>query len=186
MGKTVDDVLLEMVGICESHNLNYAILGGLAVRVHGIPRPTYDVDFELTVNDRQLRDFFDAAEKLGYAVAAPYRTGWRDLVGGMPLVKLKTFLEAGHTIDVDIFVNDTPFQASVMERRLRIPFDNRQLWFVTPEDLILLKLLANRPRDHGDIADVLFVQGQLDEEYLRRWARTLQVADRLKAALSRD
>ncbi len=184
MEKTVEHVLLEMVGLCESFRLSYAILGGLAVRVHGIPRPTYDVDFELTVSDRQLRDFFDAAEKLGYAVAAPYRTGWRDLVGGMPLVKLKTFMDGGHTIDVDIFVNDSPFQASVMERRLRIQFDNRQLWFVTPEDLILLKLLANRPRDHGDIADVLFVQGQMDEAYLRKWASALQITDRLTAALT--
>ena len=54
MGKSVDEVLLEMYRICESYGLSYAILGGLAVRVHGIPRPTYDVDFELTVNDRQL------------------------------------------------------------------------------------------------------------------------------------
>lgn len=84
MGKTVEDVLLEMVGLCESFGLSYAILGGLAVRVHGIPRPTYDLDFELSVSDQQLTEFFDAAEKLGYEVAAPYRTGWRDLVGGMP------------------------------------------------------------------------------------------------------
>lgn len=184
MSKTVEDVLLEMVGLCESFGLSYAILGGLAVRVHGIPRPTYDVDFELTVSDQQLAAFFDTAEKLGYEVAAPYRTGWRDLVGGMPLVKLKTYVDVGHTIDVDIFVNDTPFQASAMERRMRILFRERQLWFVTPEDLILLKLLANRPRDQGDIADVLFVQGQLDEEYLKRWASALEITDRLTAALT--
>jgi len=49
VSKTVENVLFEMVGICESLDLSYAILGGLAVRVHGIPRPTYDVDFELTV-----------------------------------------------------------------------------------------------------------------------------------------
>ena len=186
MQKTVEDVLLEMVGICESFILSYAIMGGLAVRVHGIPRPTYDVEFELSISERQLKDFFDAAEKLGYEIADPYRSGWRDLFGGMPLVKLKTYSDAGHSIDVDIFVNDTPFQAMVMERRLRIPFENRQLWFVTPEDLVLLKLLANRPRDYGDIADVLFVQGQLDEGYMRQWANELKITDRLTIALNRN
>ena len=100
------------------------------------------------------------------------------------LVKLKTHVDVGHTIDVDIFVNDTPFQAAVMERRIRISFGDRQLWFVTLEDLILLKLLANRPRDQGDIADVLFVQGQMDEVYLKRWANALEITDRLSAALS--
>ena len=61
MTKSVEDVLFEMVGICESLDLSYVILGGLAVRVHGIPRPTYDVDFGLAVDDRQLSDFFEAA-----------------------------------------------------------------------------------------------------------------------------
>ena len=102
----------------------------------------------------------------------------------MPLVKLKTWVEIGHSIDVDIFVNDTPFQASVMERRLKIPFSKRQLWFVTPEDLILFKLLANRPRDQGDIADVLFVQGQLDNAYMRTWADHLGITDRLETILN--
>ncbi len=184
MSKTVEDVLLEMVGLCESLSLNYTILGGLAVRVHGIPRPTYDVDFELTVDEAELANFFDTAEKMGYEVASPYRTGWRDVVGGMPLVKLKTWVEIGHAIDVDIFLNDTPFQASVMERRLKVPFSDKQLWFVTPEDLILLKLLANRPRDQGDISDVLFVQGQLDEAYMRAWAARLGVTDRLEFLLT--
>ncbi len=184
MRKTVEDVLLEMVGLCETLGLSYAILGGLAVRVHGIPRPTYDVDFEVTVTDRQLIDFFEASDKLGYEVAAPYRAGWRDLVGGMPLVKLKTYVDDFHTIDVDVFVNDTPFQTSIMDRRLRVPFESRQLWFVTPEDLILMKLLANRPRDQGDVADVLFVQGKLDESYMRHWANILSIADRLNKALA--
>ena len=55
---------------------------------------------------------------------------------------------------------------------------------MTPEDLILLKLLANRPSDQGDIADVLFVQGQLDEDYLKKWAGALEITDRLTAALT--
>jgi hypothetical protein len=50
-------------------------------------------------------------------------------------------------------------------------------------DLILLKLIAGRPRDYGDIEDIFFVQGQLDESYLRRWAAPLGITDRLEQAL---
>ncbi len=182
--KTVEDVLLEVIGVCETLNLDYAILGGLAVRVHGIPRPTYDVDFELSVNDDELSAFFAGCENLGYEVGSAYRTGWRDTVGGMPLVKMATYIATGRTIDVDIFINSTPFQKSIMRRRIRVPFEERVLWFTTPEDLILLKLLADRPRDRGDVADVLFVQGQLDEVYLRHWADQLAVSDRLVEALA--
>ena len=139
MNKTVEDVLFEVVDICESLRLELAIMGGIAVRIHGIPRPTFDVDIELTVNQTQLDSFF---------------------------------------------INETPFQQSIMQRRQHFEMSGRSLPFVTPEDLILLKLLANRPRDIGDVADVLFVQGQLDETYLRHWAEILNISDRLAQAIS--
>ena len=59
-------------------------------------------------------------------------------------------------------------------------------WFVTAEDLILLKLLADRPKDRIDIADTLFIQGRVDESYLRHWATTLGVVPQLDAALAAD
>ncbi len=184
MAATVEEVLIEIVDLCDGLGLEYVIMGGLAVRVHGIPRPTYDVDVQMTVSPSQLQGFFQAAEDRGYEVPDAYRAGWRDTVGGMPLVKAKTYVSAPHMIDIDIFINDTPFQAVVMERRQRVPFEGRELWFVTAEDLILLKLLADRPRDHGDVADVIFVQGQLDEPYMQRWASHLGITQRLATALA--
>ena len=57
-------------------------------------------------------------------------------------------------------------------------------WLVSPEDLILLKLLASRPRDLADIGDVLFTQGELDTTYLRHWADELGVRASLEQALA--
>ena len=77
-------------------------------------------------------------------------------------------------------------KGSVLDvRRARQPLDDRPVWLVSPEDLILLKLIAQRPRDLADVGDVLFMQGQLDESYLRRWAAALGVAARLQEALAR-
>ena len=64
--------------------------------------------------------------------------------------------------------------------------DEMHVWLVSPEDLILLKLIASRPRDFVDIDDVLFVQGSLDEEYLAtHWAERLDVLAELEEALAR-
>lgn len=184
MPKTVEEVLRDMVAVCENEQFAYAVMGGLAVRVHGIPRPTYDVDFQLTVNEEQLTRFVKLIEKRGYSIADPYVAGWRDRVGGMPLIKIKTYMADGHTIDVDIFISETPFQLSIMERRVRLEFDDQNMWFVSPEDLVLLKLLASRPRDMGDISDILFVQGELDQGYMRTWATPLGVAAQLEQVLA--
>lgn len=184
MNRNVEQVLLSMVDVCRRYELDYAVMGGIAVRVHGIPRPTYDVDLEVAITDEQLQYFFDDAEAMGYEVPSIYRTGWRDQIGSMPVVKMKTYLAEGQSVDVDLFLTETDFQQSVMARRQAVEFEGRELYFVTPEDLILLKLIANRARDLGDVADVLFVQGALDEAYMRQWAEHLGILDRLEAVLN--
>jgi hypothetical protein len=61
--------------------------------------------------------------------------------------------------------------------------ENLEYWLVSPEDLILLKLVAARRRDFSDAGDVLFMQGQLDETYMRHWAKELGVLDKLEQVL---
>jgi len=78
---------------------------------------------------------------------------------------------------------ESPFQKSLMDRHLRVEVDGRDLWIATAEDLVLLKLLASRPRDTLDVADVLFVSGQLDATYLRHWAGVLGIQSQLEQAL---
>ena len=182
--KSVEDVLRDVTSLCNTLELEYAVMGGLAVRVHGIPRPTYDVDFQLAVNQDMLNRFFDEAERIGYTVSDIFRSGWRDTVGGMPLVKLKPHLASGVSVDVDIFLNETPFQKSLMNRRVSVDLAGVRINFVTAEDLVLLKLIASRPRDLGDVGDILFVQGSMDIPYMNHWANELGISDRLTQSLS--
>lgn len=65
----------------------YALMGGLAVRVYGLPRPTYDIDFAIAAGPAQLTRLFAELEKLHYTIPEPYRRGWMDSVAGMQLFK---------------------------------------------------------------------------------------------------
>jgi hypothetical protein len=47
-------VIHDLVHIFDRLGMPYAIMGGIAVRAHGIPRPTYDVDFTLGELDEVL------------------------------------------------------------------------------------------------------------------------------------
>lgn len=176
-------VIHELVGLFDRLQLPYAIMGGIAVRAHGLPRPTFDVDFVVTVPRERLADLFAAIEHLGYTVPEQYRGGWVDSVGGMPLFKVRLFL-GGRGIDADIFLAENEFQASVMSRRITEDVEGKSVRLITAEDLILFKLLAGRPRDLLDIKDILFMQGQLDAAYMQRWAEPLGVARQLEQALA--
>ena len=172
----------DFVQIFERLGIPYVLMGGIAVRVHGIPRPTHDVDFTVAIDRDRLPELFEAVQEAGYTVPEEYARGWVDQVAGMPLVKFRLYLE-GRGIDIDLFLAESRFQTEVLARRRREVIDELAVWLVTPEDLILLKLLANRPRDLADVGDILFTQGQLDESYLRRWAVEVGVLDRLEQVL---
>ena len=176
-------VIHDLVDLFDRLQLPYAIMGGIAVRAHGLPRPTFDVDFVLAVPLERREGLFAAIEEAGYTVPDHYRGGWVDSVGGMPLFKVRLFIE-GRGIDADIFLMENDFQRDVMSRRIIDEIEGKPVRLITAEDLILFKLLAGRPRDLLDIKDILFMQGQLDEGYMRRWAAPLGVSEQLEQALA--
>jgi len=178
--KNLARALSELTKVFEGLKVPYAVMGGIAVRVYGIPRPTYDVDFTLALDRARLPELYRSVRELGYTVPEQYDTGWVDCVAGMPVVKVRAYLAEGRGIDIDIFLAESAFQEQLLARRRRDQVDDLSVWFVTAEDLILLKLLAHRPRDIADISDIRFTQGQLDEAYLHDWARRLGVVTELE------
>lgn len=180
MSRDLVDVLREFVALFEEQRLEYAVMGGMAVRFLGIPRPTYDLDFTVAVSRDDLERLYVAAEAFGVQIATSYRTGWVDSVAGMPIVKLNF-----DGVDVDVFLAECAFQKSLLSRRKFQKVDGFCVWIVTAEDLILLKLIANRDRDRADVQDVLFMQGDLDRGYLILWAAQLGVGQLLSEALQK-
>ncbi|MDA1049666.1 MAG: hypothetical protein O3C40_04180 [Planctomycetota bacterium] len=181
--KEVVETLRDIAGIFERLELPYAVIGGIAVRAYGIPRPTYDVDFTVAVLRERLAEVYSAIEDEGYTIPESYQLGWVDSVAGMPLVKFRFYIK-DRGVDADIFLAETAFQKKLLTRRRLVETPDGNCWLASAEDLILLKLLASRPRDLVDVQDVLFTQGQLDEDYMRTWAAELGVEDRLRDAIS--
>jgi predicted nucleotidyltransferase len=177
------DALRQVVQLLDELQIPYVVMGGIAARVLGIPRPTHDVDFTLVVDRPVLLQLFDRLEALGFTIAESYRKCWIDRVEEMPLVKARMYLD-GRGVDVDMFLCESTFQESLISRRQRQNVEGIELWMVTPEDLILLKLLAGRTRDWADVGDVLFMQGELDTAYMRHWAKQLEIEPRLEKALA--
>jgi hypothetical protein len=161
----------------------YAVIGGIAVGAVGIPRPTHDLDFTVSIDRSRLPELFSASRQLGYSVSEDFASGWVVIVAGMPLVRVRQWA-AGKAIDIDIFLAESEFQESIISRRIRLDVEGRPAWVATAEDLILLKVIAGRPRDIGDIWDIVLAHGQLDDEYMRKWAKSLDVLPLLEKTLA--
>lgn len=158
-------------------------MGGLAVRVYAIPRFTNDVDLTISLSRDELPALFASLQSIGCEIPAPYWTGWLDSVAGLPLFKVELSGQ-DRSIEIDLFVAETDFQKSLIQRRQLVQVGSEQIAFISPEDLILLKLIASRPRELIDVQDILFTMGQLDNHYLKRWAQVLSVTEALQQALA--
>lgn len=72
---------------------------------------------------------------------------------------------------VDLLVPQDAQEAQTLSRRRLVPLGDFNVWVCGPEDLILLKLKAGRPRDFEDVLSVIQHQGEkLDLSYVWKWA----------------
>jgi hypothetical protein len=178
----LEQAIRRLLGFLRSQSIDHMLLGGLAVRLQAIPRPTYDIDLLVAVRTEDVRRVAEAAAAAGFSVPEEHVRGFVDRLAG--LSKFSMAVPVGERlVPADLFVLGSEYQRAAFARRVSVPSGDAQEWVASVEDLLLHKLLAHRPRDRADVADLLLVTGPLDVAYLEEWARRLGVEDRLREAL---
>lgn len=74
-------------------------------------------------------------------------------------------------IDVDISLGLLPFEVEAVERSQECQAGSLTVRLPTPEDLIILKAVAHRPKDMLDIEAVIAAQPHLDKGRIAFWVR---------------
>ena len=74
-------------------------------------------------------------------------------------------------IDVDISLGLLPFEVEAVERSREYQAGSLRIRLPTPEDLIILKAVAHRPKDVLDIEAVISAQPDLDTKRIEFWVR---------------
>jgi hypothetical protein len=162
------DPIAAFVAILEEAGLGYALIGGHAVNAWIEPRFTADVDFTVEADPDRIAAVQARLLEVGYRIV-------REVGHGQP--SGPDFIRFARGVDdppLDLQVAKTAYQAEVV-RRAR---GNAPTAVATPEDLIVLKLIANRPKDLIDLRNLVALPA-LDWEYIDRWATAWDVLDRL-------
>lgn len=166
-------VLFTVADLLENLGAPHFIFGAVAVGIWGRIRTTLDVDFLVQTDEEGLSRVEATAESAGVEVDRRW-LDWNPTRRG---VHLRLILEPFRA-DVVRALGD--HDRAAMERRRRVTWRGRSLWVVSPEDLILQKVKAQRDYDFSDAVSVVEEQkGRLDEEYLGLWARRLGVEQEL-------
>lgn len=155
-----------------------AVIGGCARNAYAEVRATKDVDFVVDADARSYPLVAAALAQRGF------RRG--SAVGGEPgeVPDLELFRDdAGRRVDI-LFAH-TAFERSALSRReVREPYAGVLVPVVSPEDLIVYKLVAGRPQDRLDILAMLdsFVQSgrPIDWPYVEGWCDVWEARDALE------
>jgi hypothetical protein len=143
----VSSLLEEFANFTETLNrqkIDYAICGGWAMAIHGLPRATVDID--LLVLSENLSQVWKTAESLGYDVEGlPLHFGAIEI---RRISKIDKESKRLFTLD---FLLVTDALKDIWESRELIEWEDGKTWVVSREGLIKLKTISGREQDLLDI-----------------------------------
>ncbi len=144
-------------------NLPYAIIGGLAVQHWGEPRVTANVDVSVAVPADATDEFLAKA----IVHFHPRTQDAQDFARENRVL----LVSASNGCPVDICLAIAGYEDEMMRRSVSRELQpGRAVRICTPEDLVIHKLVAGRPRDLEDAETVIMRQrDRLDADYIRRW-----------------
>lgn len=153
----------------EAARIPYMVIGGIANLVWGVPRATLDADLTVWVEPkseaktvRRLTKAFRAIPKKPLAFMEETRVLPLDVDGTR----------------ADLIFGQLPYERAAIERAIAVPLAGKSIRVCTPEDLVLHKILAERPKDEEDLRGLARRCGtKLDRGYLDPLVRSL--ADQL-------
>jgi predicted nucleotidyltransferase len=175
-------LLEEIIAFFEKRDVDYMIMGGIAVRFWSLPRPTFDLDFTVALAPEDVPALAAAFEEEGFTVHEAHRKGFLDRLSGLEKIAVVKYV-GGKEIAVDLFLATTNYQKEAFRRRAKKTINGGKAWMISLEDLVLHKLIAGRDRDMADVGEMLLVNPRVDRVYLKRWSATLGVSKGLEKKL---
>jgi hypothetical protein len=135
-----------------AHNVEYVILGGLAVQTHGHVRTTVDIDVFPQPEPSNLARLADALNALDARVLNPGSEGLTIDAAMLPRATMWQFATRHGAIDVLHDAPGAPPYDELRSRALEIQLGEMKIAVAGRDDLINMKRASARPIDLDDLA----------------------------------
>ena len=161
-GLLPDERIIGLALAFEKAHVPYAMAGAIGLVYWAEPRGTIDIDFNVFIAAEEAKTLFPALHELGVRLddaeaerqvlaTGQIRLDW----SGVPL---------------GLFFSYDHFHDSVRSRVRIVDFLGHSFPVISAEDLVVFKVLFNRPRDWADIEQVLATRApDFDIAYARTW-----------------
>ncbi|HBO85262.1 MAG: hypothetical protein A2073_04780 [Deltaproteobacteria bacterium GWC2_42_11] len=158
--------ILKRISIClEESHIPYMIIGGQAVLLYGEPRLTRDIDITLGVNPDRLDELLVILKKNSLKPIP------KDIELFVKESMVLPAIDEPTGIRIDFIFSFTPYEMEAIKRSKKVVIMGQEVSFSSPEDLIIHKIFAGRPRDMEDVRSILLKNPEINRKYIRAWLK---------------
>lgn len=159
------ELLKSIAKALSDSRMPYMIIGGQAVLLYGEPRLTRDIDVTVGVNFEKLPLLLEVARKANLQILSEKPENFVKETMVLPTREEKS------GIRVDFILSFTPYEKQAIERAKPVHIEETNVYFASPEDVIIHKIFAGRPRDLEDIKGILIKQSEINDDYIENWLK---------------
>ncbi len=147
--------LKRIINALDENKIEYAVCGGWAMAIHGVPRATVDID--LLIPADSLEKVFDIARSNDYwleGLPMTFNNGQTEI---RRISKIDD--ETGFVLMLDLLLV-TPEIIDIWENKLIKPLENGSVSVVSREGLIKMKTMSGRMQDKADIEKLAEIEDE--------------------------
>lgn len=166
------EFLKVLVNYLEQNQITYMLSGSVAMSLYTLPRFTRDFDFVVHLKQSDVK-YLAEHFKEGYYCD---EDAVRDAVLNKTMFNIIDH-KSGYKADFIIFKNE-PYRITEFERRRLIDFSDMKIYVVSPEDLLLSKIIwAQESLSSIQFDDIRLLSSldNLDRQYIDKWIEMLKL-----------
>jgi len=146
------------------------LFGAQAATLWGRPRLTADVDITVEIRPDRMGEFLEAMKQQGFTLRF-------DDSEFVRLTRVFPFLHQRTGVPLDVVLAGPGLEEEFLDRAVEVDIEGATVPVISPEDLVVTKVLAGRPKDIEDVRGVLRERaGSLDLMRIRETLRLLEEA----------
>ncbi|MEF8874944.1 MAG: DUF6036 family nucleotidyltransferase [Candidatus Thermoplasmatota archaeon] len=173
--KKIEEVLRTTIEYLNQEDIDYVLVGGIAVIIYGNPRTTVDLDLLVKLEEEEIKDF------AGYLQNKGFFSDPKDMKLAFEEKTHFTAEEKDSLFRLDIKGVYDAKEKMTLKNRNKIEYKGMKMWVASPEDTIANKLYYGSEQDIEDAESIYIRQEKnLDHGYLEKRCEALGVRERLE------
>jgi hypothetical protein len=155
--------LQALIDWLQAEKVPHTIIGGVAISIVAQPRTTQDIDVVIWLDESRWKGLLTSGEAYGFM---PRLSDALEFAFRSRVLLLR---HQASGISIDISCGALDFEREMIARSATLEIGELKIKVPTPEDLIITKIVAHRPKDLADIEAILSIRQNLDLAHIKHW-----------------